>query len=197
MSQTYSTSSKDNQEQPAVAAAARVIEQTLVEMELEHEKVAGDHFVAELPGTRRLKTTCHLKLSPHSVQISAFVMRAPDENHEDLWAYLLLKNARAYSVAWSIDKVGDVYLMGRLPLVAVTPQEIDRVLGTVLQMADDNFNPMLEIGFRTAIAREWKWRTSRGEPTANLEAFRGLIEQMTREERQPDLERGATDGTIG
>lgn len=188
MSQTYSTSSQSNGARPEVAAAADVIAQTLTDLELEHQKLADDYFVAELPGTRRLKTTCHLKLSPHSLQVSAFVMRRPDENFEDLWAYLLTKNARAYSVAWAIDKVGDVYLMGRLPLIAVTAEEVDRLLGTVLQMADDNFNPMIEIGFRTAIAREWKWRTSRGEPTQNLEAFRGLIEQMMREEKQPDLD---------
>lgn len=187
MAQTYTTSSQSNGQRPEVAAAAKVIEQTLADMELEHQKLADDHFAAELPGTRRLKTTCHLKISPHALQISAFVMRHPDEGFEDLWAYLLTKNSRSYSVAWAIDKVGDVYLMGRLPLIAVTPEEIDRLLGTVLQMADDNFNPMIEIGFRTAIAREWKWRTSRGEPTHNLEAFKGLIEQMAREEKQPDL----------
>lgn len=188
MAQTYSTSSSPADDNPEIAAAADVIAGTLADLELEHQKLADDHFVAELPGTRRLKTTCHLKLSPHSLQISAFVMRHPDESFEELWAYLLTKNARAYSVGWAIDKVGDVYLMGRLPLIAVTAAEVDRVLGTVLQMADDNFNPMLEIGFRSAIAREWKWRTSRGEPTKNLDAFRGLIDQMMRAEKQPDLD---------
>ena len=153
------------------------IAETLAELQLEHQRPAEDHFVAELPGTRRLKTTCHLKLSPQSLQISAFVMRHPDESFEELWAYLLTKNARSYTVSWAIDKVGDVYLMGRLPIAAVTAEEVDRVLGTVLQMADDNFNPMLEIGFASAIAREWKWRTSRGEPTQNLEAFRGWLEK--------------------
>ena len=34
------------------------------------------------------------------------------------------------AVSWSIDSIGDVYLTGRLPLVAVTPDEIDRVLGS-------------------------------------------------------------------
>lgn len=188
MEQTYSTSTSPADGSPEMAAAADVIARTLADLDLEHQKVADDHFVAELPGTRRLKTTCHLKLSPHSLQISAFVMRHPDEAFEDLWAYLLTKNARSYSVSWAIDKVGDVYLMGRLPLIAVTADEIDRVLGTVLQMADDNFNPMLEIGFRSAIAREWKWRTSRGEPTNNLDAFRGLIDEMMSEEKQPDLD---------
>ena len=33
---------------------------------------------------------------------------------------------------------------------------------------------MLEIGFGTAIRREWEWRVKRGESTANLAAFAHL-----------------------
>src|SRR3712207_8326779 len=49
---------------------------------------------------------------------SAFVMRQPDENREELWAWLLQRNARMYGVAFAIDVAGDVYLTGRLPLHA-------------------------------------------------------------------------------
>jgi hypothetical protein len=34
---------------------------------------------------------------------------------------------------------------------------------------------MLEIGFGSAIRREWDWRVSRGESTANLAAFAHLF----------------------
>ena len=46
-------------------------------------------------------------------------MRQPDENREELWAWLLQRNARMYGVAFSIDAVGDVYLTGRVPLAGV------------------------------------------------------------------------------
>jgi hypothetical protein len=71
--------------------------------------------------------------------------------------------------------VGDIYLVGRLPLDAVTEREIDRILGEVLQYADSSFNPLLELGFSSAIRREWAWRVSRGESLANLKAFEHLI----------------------
>ena len=35
---------------------------------------------------------------------------------------------------------------------------------------------MLEIGFASAIRREWAWRVTRGESMANLAAFRHLAE---------------------
>ncbi|MFZ8926320.1 MAG: YbjN domain-containing protein, partial [Candidatus Nanopelagicales bacterium] len=58
-----------------------------------------------------------------------------------------------------------------------TPAEVDRILGCVAEYSDDSFNTILELGFATAIRREWKWRTERGEPTGNLEAFLHLAEQ--------------------
>src|SRR3712207_9420056 len=65
-------------------------------------------------------------------------------------------------VAFATDRSGDVYLTGRLPNSAVTPEEIDRLLGAVLSYADDSFNTMLEIGFGSSIRREWEWRGERG-----------------------------------
>ena len=55
-------------------------------------------------------------------------------------------------------------------------QEIDRILGAVLQYADSSFNPLLELGFSSAIRREWAWRVSRGESLANLKAFEHLMD---------------------
>jgi len=56
----------------------------------------------------------------------------------------------------------------------VTPDEVDRLLGAVLDAADSSFNTILELGFATAIRKEWAWRISRGEPTWNLQAFQNL-----------------------
>ena len=77
-------------------------------------------------------------------------------------------------MCYAIDRHGDVYLAGRLPLAAVTEDEVDRLLGTVLENADGAFNTLLEMGFATAIRREYAWRTSRGESTRNLDAFTHL-----------------------
>jgi Putative bacterial sensory transduction regulator len=153
------------------ADAEAVIESTLDDGGLEWERTGQSSFVVTLPGTHKLKTLCNLVVGDHSVRIEAFVMRQPDENRQDLWTWLLQRNARLYGVAFSIDSVGDVYLLGRLPLHAVTAAEIDRLLGAVLTYADESFDTMLEIGFGSAIRREWAWRVSRGESLENLKAF--------------------------
>jgi Putative bacterial sensory transduction regulator len=150
---------------------AETLDATLRESGLEYERPARQQFVVNLPGTRRLKTACWLTVGEHAMSIEAFVMRKPDENAEQVYRYLLEHNARMYAVAWSVDDAGDVYLTGKLPLVAVTPEEIDRVLGAVLEYADGSFNALLQLGFGSSIRREWAWRVKNNESLANLAAF--------------------------
>jgi hypothetical protein len=150
---------------------AETVDATLRESGLEYERPARQQFVVNLPGTRRLKTACWLSVGEHAMSVEAFVMRKPDENAEQVYRYLLEHNTRMYAVAWSVDDSGDVYLSGKLPLVAVTPEEIDRVLGAVLEYADGSFNALLQLGFGSSIRREWAWRVKNNESLANLAAF--------------------------
>ncbi len=148
-----------------------LIASTLDDRGVEWERTEEGSFVVTLPGSHKLKTLCNLVVGDHAVRVEAFVMRQPDENRLELWTYLLQRNARMYGVSFSVDAVGDVYLMGRMPLHAVTADELDRLLGSVLTYADESFDTMLEIGFGSAIRREWAWRVSRGESLDNLRAF--------------------------
>ena len=152
-----------------------VIAAVLVDAGLEHEEREPGQFLVTLPGTRRLQTHCWLVVREHSLFVQAFVCRRPDEDDEDVYRFLLQRNARLYGVHYMVDRVGDIHLVGRLPLGAVTPDEVDRLLGQVLEAADGDFNTLLELGFAGSIRREYAWRTSRGESVANLEAFAHLF----------------------
>ncbi len=157
-----------------------VIEATLRDNDLEfsrHDGAAGGlpGLVVVLPGERRLTTNTILSIGEHSVRVEAFVCRKPDENHEGVYKFLLKRNRRLYGVAYTLDNVGDIYLVGRMALASVTPDEIDRVLGQVLEAVDSDFNTLLELGFRTSIQKEWEWRVSRGESLNNLQAFSHLV----------------------
>ena len=154
-----------------MTAPTEVIRAALDEAGLEWTSPGEGQFFVTLPGTHKLATRCWLVVGAHALLVEAFVCRKPDENHEEFLRFLLRRNARTYAVSFSVDKVGDVYLVGRLPLHAVTAEEVDRVLGAVLQYADESFDPLLEIGFASSIRREWEWRLRNGESTANLQAF--------------------------
>lgn len=165
--------------------ASEVIRTALTGSGLEYEEPTASTFVVSLPGEHKLKTTCSLVVGAHSLSVNAFVVRRPDENHEAVHRWLLERNTKLYAVAYAIDHLGDIYLSGRVPLASVTADEVDRLLGAVLEASDASFNTLLEMGFSTAIRKEWAWRLSRGEPTSNLAAFPHLA---------PDS-RGEVEGT--
>jgi hypothetical protein len=166
---------------PGSAAGARaraidVVRTSLEAGDLEWEQIGEGLFTVTLPGEKKLQTPCRLDVGEHSFALHAFVARNPDENHERVYRWLLERNLKLFGVAFAVDHMGDIYLDGRLPLAAVTPEELDRLLGSVLTYADESFNPILELGFASSIRKEWEWRVSRGESTKNLEAFRGWLE---------------------
>ena len=137
----------------------------------------GDSWSFALPGEKKLQTPVRLDLGPHALGVHAFVCRKPDENFEGVYRWLLERNLKLYAVAFGLDRLGDIYLDARLPLALVTPDELDRLLGSVLTYADESFNTILELGFASSIRKEWEWRKLRGESTKNLEAFRGWLER--------------------
>ena len=154
-----------------------LIEQVLRDNDLEPVRHGSSVVEVVLPGERKLQTTCRFEVGDHALSVHAFVARNHDENHEVVYRWLLERNLKMYAVSFAVDSAGDIYLDGRLPLHAVTAEEVDRLLGAVLTYADESFNTILELGFATSIRREWDWRRSRGESTRNLEAFRGWLER--------------------
>ncbi|MET8248498.1 YbjN domain-containing protein [Streptomyces sp. NPDC005202] len=159
--------------------AMQVIEGVLKEAELEWESPEPGNYVVKLPGTRKLSTTLSMIVGRHSLSLNAFVIRHPDENEAGVHRWLLERNLKLYGVSYAVDQHGDVYVTGRLPLAAVTAEETDRLLGQVLEAADGSFNTLLELGFASAIRKEYAWRVARGESTRNLEAFTHLTNRSS------------------
>ena len=168
------------------AEATQVIEGVLRDAELEWESPAPGSYVVKLPGTRKLSTTVSLIAGRHTLSLNAFVVRHPDENEGAVHRWLLERNLKLFGVSYAVDPLGDVYVTGRLPLSAVTAEELDRLLGQVLEAADGSFNTLLELGFASAIRKEYDWRVSRGESTRNLDAFTHLLQRPSKESADAD-----------
>ena len=143
-------------------------------LDLEIEHLNDSCIVVTLPGTKRLRVPVSLTVTPQALVIESFVARGTDQDPRPLYEFLLRRNSKAFGVAYCTDQYGDVYLVGRLPINTVDEEALDLVLASVMGMADNDFNTILELGFSESIEREWKWRLSRGESTANLAAFEHL-----------------------
>lgn len=163
----------------ASSSRAGQIADALSELGVDFTTEPDDAFLLTLPGERRHRTLLWLLVGSHELSIESFVCRAPDENREDVYRFLLQRNSRLRTVAYALDGAGDIHLVGRIGLATLgdhPAEELDTVLGVVLATSDEDFNHILERGFTSAIRREWAWRTSRGHSLQNLQAFRHLID---------------------
>ena len=162
----------------AEPSVRQLIEETLIEHGLtlhplrRRARRPARRLIVELPGERKLTTNTLLTIGEHSVRVEAFVCRQPDENHEGVYRFLLKRNRRLYGVAYTLDNIGDIYLIGRMALDVVNAEEIDRVLGQVLEAVNNDFNTLLELGFASSIRKEWAWRVARGRVAEEPEGLR-------------------------
>ena len=164
---------------PRHATVANQLAELLEAEGLEHERPEPTRFVIVLPGRAKLRTTVSMAVGPQALTINAFVARRPDENAEAVYRWLLQQNTRLFGIAFALDSLGDIYLAGKVPVVGLGTEDLDRLLGAVLRASDESFNTILRLGFASAIRRERAWRESRGESTANLEAFADLGPEPT------------------
>jgi hypothetical protein len=170
---------------PATPDPAAALNDALASLDLSYESPRPGAFLVRLAGQHKLATMTWLIAGAHSLHVEAFFCRQPDENHAQFYRFLLERNARMYGVHFALDPVGDVYLVGRQPLEAISVDEVDRLLGCVLTYADETFDQALMLGFGSAIKKEYAWRVKRGESLANLRAFGRITGAVDGDGNQP------------
>lgn len=130
---------------------------------LEHERVDERTWHTMLAGERKRTVPVYLEVGERHLAIQSFFMRAPDENEGELYRYLLGRHLRSYVYRFAVAETGDLLIVGVVPLAAVTSEELDRLLGQLLTLADDAFNSALRRGFSSYIEREQAWRARTGQ----------------------------------
>lgn len=91
--------------------------------------------------------TIWLTLRQRTLHYETYVMPAPEENHERFYEHLLARNLKLYGAAFAIGAEDAVFLVGQLPLSALDPDELDRVLGSLYAYVEQFFRPALRIGY--------------------------------------------------
>ncbi len=95
-----------------------------------------------------------LRLSDYSLFITAFFMRAPEDNVQEVYRFLLRKNLEMRGAKFGLNEVGDIFLSLELPVSAVTEEELDRQLGQLYSHWQQSYGTVL----RTGWARHFKGR---------------------------------------
>ena len=84
---------------PTRADAPDELDDALALLGVDYRRDGTEAFLVTLPGERRQRTLVWLVVGDHQVLIESFVCRAPDENAEGVYRFLLQRNATLRTVA--------------------------------------------------------------------------------------------------
>jgi hypothetical protein len=129
-----------------MTAPLRSVAEMLAELGLE-TRVAADGVWVVVPCERRGSVPVQLVEGERSVVLRAFIMRAPDTGHEDVYRRLLRKNDIAGLWAFSLDPLGDVFLVATYPTSNLTAGVVDGILGSLSALVDETFEGIVRTGF--------------------------------------------------
>lgn len=105
-----------------------------------------------LAGEEKSTFTVWLTLRQRTLHYETYVMPAAEENHERFYEHLLRRNQRFNGAAFTIGDEDAIYLVGQLPVQAVTDDELDRILGSLYAYTEQCFRPALRIAFASRFA---------------------------------------------
>lgn len=104
-------------------------------------------WYVRLVGEEKDFITVWLTLGQRTLRYETYVMPAPEENAAAVSDLLLRRNHGLIGAQFSIGDEDAIYLSGSLPDTGLTPDELDRVLGTVYTAVEANFQALLRLAF--------------------------------------------------
>ena len=100
-----------------------------------------------LPGEVRQAIPVTLEVGDRSCTLTSFLLRGPRQGAAELHRLLLRRNLGASRVRFCLDADDDVVLLARLPLAGTTMEELEGVLGELLRVGDESFEPLVHVGY--------------------------------------------------
>ena len=109
-------------------------------------------WYVRLAGDQRDFTTIWMTLGQRTLKYESYVLPAPEENERELYEFLLRLNHRLVGAQFGIGPEDAIFLTGELAIDALSPDELDRIVGTIFAYVERHFRQALEIGFASRFA---------------------------------------------
>lgn len=123
------------------------IERYLKDHELDWEPEGDDSWYIRMDGEHKKGISLIMRVGDRTLQVESYFIKAPEpERQAQAYKWILQRNLRQY-LRFACDEDGAIHLVGQTPLACCDEQEIDRLIGSVLEYQDLNFRDFLEIGF--------------------------------------------------
>ena len=129
------------------AYLARELEDNPVMVAVDRAEPSIRRWYVRLAGEEKDVTTVWLTIHQRTLQYETYVLPAPEENHAAVYEQLLRRNLRFNGAAFAIGDEDAIYLKGQIPVDTVTPDELDRIVGSLYAYVEQCFRPALRLAF--------------------------------------------------
>lgn len=117
-----------------------------------------ERFYLRLRGEEKDFITVWLTLRQRTLHHEAQMMPAPETNITETYEYLLRRNGDLRQMRFALGAEDAVYLVGEIPVVDVTEDELDRIVGSSLEYVDAYFPTAMTIGYAGKYRRRRRTR---------------------------------------
>lgn len=100
-----------------------------------------------LLGEQKEVFTVWWTLGQRTLHYETYMMPAPEEQHAEVYEFLLRRNAGIFGAAFNIGAEDAIYLAGQIPVDQVDEGELDRILGTLWEWVERSFRPAMRLGY--------------------------------------------------
>jgi hypothetical protein len=113
---------------------------------------AGSH--EGKPGIRmrqtcREATTVWFTVGERTVGFEAYLLPAPIHHPAEVYRHCLVRAYRSWPASLAIGPEGDLFVIGRIRLDALSESSLDQVIAAVYEVVEMSFLPLLDIGYRS------------------------------------------------
>lgn len=110
-------------------------------------------WYVRLAGEAKDHFSALLTLGQRTLHVESYFMPAPEENHAEVYEYLLRKSKGLLHLAFVVGDHDGLYLDGHIPNHQVTQVEIDRIIGSIWSETEACFVPAMRLGYASRFTR--------------------------------------------
>jgi hypothetical protein len=118
------------------------------------DKAPGEpRWYLRLHGEAKDVTTIWFTLHQRTLRFETYVIPAPEENHAAFYEHLLRRSASMVGAHFCIGDEDAVFLVGAIGHAEVSPDELDRIIGTVWHYVEQAVPTAIALGFASRLRR--------------------------------------------
>ena len=111
---------------------------------------AGEHeglWGIRMAQSSRDFTTIWFDVGDITIGLAAYLLPPPPHSRDAVFDHCLRRNHRSWPAYIAADDRGELYIRGRIPVAHITAEDIETAVGSVYELVELAFKPLLQLGY--------------------------------------------------